>query len=499
MKNPLVGAACALGLALAACGGGADNPVHETIFPPRPECQGEAITPLRGQHQMVVSRVAIATEENGFDLDGDGMPDNKLAGVRQVAMEGIDDAFKAFEILLPLEFFDFPTAAPDECVKFAIYRGLYALDQDGDGAKTALLQRTDCNDHEAMAKPGAPEIPGNGRDDDCDGLADETPRVTPDAAPPPPDAAPVPDGALADAAAPTPDGAELPDAAAPDAAPTGDVPSTDTSDADGDGVSLAAGDCDDNEPTVHPGQAEICGDGRDNDCDGRADQGGTEETPACTPLDATVDTIALDPASFVGGQPQVTFPAGSVSMVGDALRLEGGPSTFRIGIPIIAGLVLDVQLAGARLEADVIPFGDDLGLMIGRVGGVLDAASLDRVRGLELEGVISAEDSLLDAMFANVLGLIIGLEKGAMGCSVPDIDVDKDGLEAFCDTIPGPEKAIDLCIDGDGTEIRDEIADGVTVHCTEAKYPDGTPRFVDGLSLTIELEAVPTILPTELP
>jgi hypothetical protein len=85
----------------------------------------------------------------------------------------------------------------------------------------------DCNDTDPNIYPTQIELVGNAKDDDCDGLGDEN--------------------ALGD-------------------------PSDDTSDADGDGITLNAGDCDDTATTVGPNAAEIIGDLRDNDCDPRADE-----------------------------------------------------------------------------------------------------------------------------------------------------------------------------------------------------------------------------------
>ncbi|AKV01251.1 putative lipoprotein [Labilithrix luteola] len=92
-------------------------------------------------------------------------------------------------------------------------------DQDGDGYNVGDAVNPDCDDTNAKVHPGATEIASNGVDDDCDGIAD--------------------------------DGAS-------------------TSDADGDGYSIAKGDCDDTRSDVHPGASEIL-DGRDNDCNGRVD------------------------------------------------------------------------------------------------------------------------------------------------------------------------------------------------------------------------------------
>jgi hypothetical protein len=50
-----------------------------------------------------------------------------------------------------------------------------------------------------------------------------------------------------------------------DTADTGDV------DADGDGYTVADGDCDDTNADIHPGATETPGDGVDSNCDGNDD------------------------------------------------------------------------------------------------------------------------------------------------------------------------------------------------------------------------------------
>ena len=56
---------------------------------------------------------------------------------------------------------------------------------------------------------------------------------------------------------------------------TGTTSTTDTSgwdyDDDGDGFTENQGDCDDLQPSIHPGAEEVCGDGADNNCNGAKD------------------------------------------------------------------------------------------------------------------------------------------------------------------------------------------------------------------------------------
>ncbi|PIE19721.1 MAG: hypothetical protein CSA65_01280 [Proteobacteria bacterium] len=108
--------------------------------------------------------------------------------------------------------------------------GVACTDGDGDGwGVGADCKIEDCDDNDKDVHPWATEACGDGKDNDCDGTTD--------------------DG----------------------------CPGVDCIDKDGDGwgvgTACAKADCNDDDAGTHPWMTEICGDGKDNDCDGSIDEG----------------------------------------------------------------------------------------------------------------------------------------------------------------------------------------------------------------------------------
>lgn len=127
---------------------------------------------------------------------------------------------------------------------------LVCTDSDGDGYSVDgdACGLVDCDDINPGINPGAIEACSNGIDDNCDGLIDSE-----------------------------------------------DPACLICTDLDGDGYSLDGGDCglidcDDTDPAVNPGAAEVCDNGKDDDCDGLADT----NDPFCSASNLNVIVIGWD-------------------------------------------------------------------------------------------------------------------------------------------------------------------------------------------------------------
>ena len=240
---------------------------------------------------------------------------------------------------------------------------------------------------------------------------------------------------------------------------------------------------------------------------------------ACSPFDiAHPADVVLDPLSFVDGKPSIVFDDGVITNHDGTLQLVAGPSIFSLQIPLGVGSSLNLKITGATIKADVVQVGDAIVLQNGQLGGVLDSKTADTIRGLKIDQIgLKPADSLLDATFANILGPLLALPKAKKsitdkynGCRTPDIDVDGDGLEAYCDSCyaPTPDQAVncptdmtgqpvdpktvDICIDGDGTEVKDVVdaTGAVIMQCSEAMKGDKY-RFVDGISVELNFQTIP--------
>ena len=447
------GAAGMAGQGGAGAGGMAAG--RSPLLDPVPPCMGETPVLGHGVAADIISKLEIAGLNEGFDFTGDMQVDNVLAPLGALANAPIKDSLAKADVALLIEWFDLDPGqlAMDACVKSAIYVGKFHPDEDADGSRAGgAMDRAahggDCNDKDAAIHPGAAEVAGNRVDDDCDGLADETER-------------------------PGGDGGPVV------------VPSTDAMDLDGDGQSIAAGDCDDR-PGVgaksKKGGTEVCGDGLDNDCNGAADDG-CSPSSASPPAVVDVDPLSLDSS----GAPLIKFESGTV-MGG---TIKAGPSVFTVKVPLVRDVEVELRIDAANVKGTLRSMGGQLYVDDVLLGGVLDARTLGRIKGFEVSAIqLTKDDSLLDLVFTGFLAQtrFLTLPRNAQGHLQPDIDVDGDGLEAFWDSTPDDAPyRVDRCQDGDGTVVESKPG----APCELAMGPDGKPRFVDGISVALRFSAVP--------
>ena len=155
------------------------------------------------------------------------------------------------------------------------------VDVDGDGfrAQGRTCGPIDCDDNTATTYPGAPEICGDGVDNNCNG---------------------------------TVDGAGV--------------------DKDGDGFpegvdnECMVTDCNDHDPAIHPGAVEICDDGIDNNCDGLVDA----QDPACQHLPEVCNNCVDDDGNGLGDllEPACQGTPFQIDNV-TAWRTRGNPSVAK--------------------------------------------------------------------------------------------------------------------------------------------------------------------------
>ncbi len=107
-----------------------------------------------GSRVMVVSSLAIADADEGFDLDLDGKVDNKLSPLGALANDQIKTSFtQKHDIVLPIEMFGYE-GSDNACTKFVYYVGQFNQDRDMDGKDTNWTPGSgDCDDTDATHPP----------------------------------------------------------------------------------------------------------------------------------------------------------------------------------------------------------------------------------------------------------------------------------------------------------------------------------------------------------
>ncbi len=197
----------------------------------------------------------------------------------------------------------------------------------------------------------------------------------------------------------------------------------------------------------------------------------------------------VDPGSLdMAGLPQAMF-VGSIA----SRALRAGPEDIELDF----GMGFPFQIRRGRLRGTTEASGGELSGLEAMSGMLCGAMSIDQFAllpnlidlfmssmggGMPLQGCDggTAPTSTADLLVGgSPAGFIVRLR-----ATQPDVDLDGDGLERFevqDDGSPGCQPVIVACVDGDGTRV-------------EGRDCASDPRFVDGFSVGMPLEAVRAVL-----
>ena len=329
----------------------------------------------------------------------------------------------------------------------------------------------DCKPLDEDVFPGAPEE-CNGKDESCDGVKDEG-------------FSDLDDDGVADCVDPDDDGDGVPDSA--DNCPTNENPFQGDFDKDGmgnacdpdidnDGVDNT-GDCAPFDPTVKPGAVEVC-DGKDNDCDGPADE--ELGTTTCG-LGICLHTID----NCVAGETQQCDPmAGAAGEICDGLDNDCDgkfDEDFDLGEPCVDGLG---QCAD---EGEKVCLPDGSGTYCLAEPGKPSEELCDGLDN-DCDGSIDEKFPLGDPCLVGV-GVCLNLgqnicaaDQQGVTCSVdplPPVEEICDGLDNDCDDVTDEELEPITCGKGVCLHTITACVDGVPQNCDP--YEGATDESCDGL------------------
>ena len=433
--------------------------------------------------------------DSSLSTDCDDNDPARAPGLPEIAFDGLDQDCDGLDLLDCLSDQDGDGAAGTA--------PLVSFDQDCDDPGE-FWTSTDCDDNSPFIRPGLPDAPGNGVDEDCSGsdsrwcyedldddgfgnivllsvdLDCDDPLEGPD---------------FLDCDDNNPfvgqGGAELCNGIDDDCDPGTD----EAWDIDGDGLSLCEGDCDDDDPNRGPFAAESCN-GVDDDCDPSTDEEDDADNDGlslcegdCAPTDPTTSPLASELCDGFDQDCDGVSGPGENDLDGDEARPCGGDCDdldAAVG-PAVAELCdgIDTDCDGAPGDAEVDTDQDGVTECEGDCGPfdpLVSNLQSERCDSFDTncDGVLAAEEGDADG-------------DGWMPCT-GDCDDNDDAARPYAPELAvGPDTNCDGLIgdaddDGDGSTVSGgDCDDGdPTVHPGATEICSGADEDCDGVFLAGE-------------